>query len=50
MLQDAPPPVVAPAALPEIVVTAARLPPAAADAAWPRQTVCTSGRTYCIVS
>ncbi|WP_313432573.1 TonB-dependent receptor domain-containing protein [Brevundimonas sp.] len=34
MLQDAPPPVVAPAALPEIVVTAARLPPAAADAAF----------------
>lgn len=34
MLQDVPPPVVAPAALPEIVVTAARLPPAAADAAF----------------
>ncbi len=34
MLQDAPPPVVAPAALPDIVVTAARLPPAAADAAF----------------
>ncbi|RZJ75509.1 MAG: Plug domain-containing protein, partial [Brevundimonas sp.] len=34
MIQDAPPPVVAPVALPEIVVTAARLPPAAADAAF----------------
>ena len=34
MIQDVPPPVVAPVALPEIVVTAARLPPAAADAAF----------------
>lgn len=34
MIQDAPPPVVAPVALPEIVVTAARLPPAAAEAAF----------------
>lgn len=33
MIQDAPPPVT-PTALPEIVVTAARLPPAAADAAF----------------
>ena len=34
MIQDVPPPVIAPVALPEIVVTAARLPPAAADAAF----------------
>jgi outer membrane receptor protein involved in Fe transport len=34
MIQDVPPPVAAPVALPEIVVTAARLPPAAADAAF----------------
>ena len=34
MIQDVPSPVVAPASLPEIVVTAARLPPAAADAAF----------------
>jgi outer membrane receptor protein involved in Fe transport len=34
MIQDAPPPVTAPVALPEIVVTAARLPPTVADAAF----------------